>query len=140
MDEDDELETWCPLKTAVDMKRLVIKTNFNKKEETCAICLEEMYQKMCEYLPCTHVFHYKCLKQLIDMRKYTCPLCRCDFKDTLPLVGLRVIEEAQPVVSNFTFTLFTNMDLYDFILEMLWRRYQIDADYEFDADADADAL
>ena len=133
LENDDLLEGyWSPKEVASSMKRLIIQRYFNKKEETCAICLEQMYQRMCEYLPCTHVFHYRCLGQLIDTRKYTCPLCRYDFKHTLPLVGIQILEDFQPVVSNFTFTVFTNMDLYDFVLELLWRRYQIDSNDEID--------
>jgi hypothetical protein len=127
--EDDDLleDVWSPKEVASSMKRLIIQKHFKNKEETCAICLEHMYEKMCEYLPCAHVFHYKCLGQLIGNKTYTCPLCRYDFKDTLTLVGMQILEELQPVVSNFTFTVFTNMDLYDFVLELLWRRYQIEA-------------
>jgi hypothetical protein len=133
--EDQDSEEWCPLKTASLMKRLVIQKCYNKDDQTCAICLEPMYQRMCEYLPCTHVFHFPCLGQLIEKRIYTCPLCRYDFKDTLALAGIQVDE---PPLHNFTFTLYTNIDMYDFFLELLWRSYQIDATTEVDDDHDED--
>ena len=119
-EESEESEEWSPLKTAALMKRLVIQKCYNKDEEICAICLEQMNQRMCEYLPCTHVFHFKCLGQLIEKRIYTCPLCRYDFKGLLAAVGVDVQEE---VANNYVLTIFTNMDLYDFTLELLWRSY-----------------
>ena len=133
----EESEEWSPLNTAALMKRLVIQNCYKKEEEFCMICLEQMYQRMCEYLPCTHVFHFTCLEQLIEKRIYTCPLCRYDFKNTLSLAGIQVITEVQPpvlgtVLGNFTFTLFTNMDVNDFLFELLLRNYEIDVGDEID--------
>jgi hypothetical protein len=123
-DELEEKDIFMPSDIASTMSRLVIERSYKKStEDICAICLDTMYQKKCEYLPCKHVFHYACLKTLIETRTYTCPLCRYDFKTLLTTVGVDVPEE---VTDNYVLTIFTNMDLYGFILEMLWQSYNLE--------------
>jgi len=78
---------WVAENVAFKRKRLIIERQY-KNADNCAICLDEMYQTMCEYLPCKHVFHYKCLHQLITQGSYTCPLCRADFQAQLKMMGL----------------------------------------------------
>jgi hypothetical protein len=117
-------DLWSPSDTAAIMKRIIIKCRFTH-QDVCVICLENMYNSICDYLPCKHVFHHKCLKRLIDTRTYTCPLCRYDFIETLALFGINT----QPVRFEETndellrMTIFSQIDLYDFIMELLWLRY-----------------
>jgi hypothetical protein len=141
-DEDQDPEEWCPLKTAALMKRLVIQKCYKKEDEICAICLEQMYQRTCEYLPCTHVFHFPCLRQLIEQRIYTCPLCRYDFNDMLALTGNTEVQQPVlgTVLGNFTFTLFTNMDVYDFLFELLLQNYQLNLNREVDVEDEVDTF
>ena len=54
-------------------------TNNNEKEK-CIICLEEIKinENVC-YLPCKHVFHFKCIKlYFFDNLCSVCPLCKYD--------------------------------------------------------------
>ena len=39
----------------------------------CAICLESTLKRNVTILPCQHLFHSRCFKQLKDLK---CPLCR----------------------------------------------------------------
>ena len=125
---------FSPSETASLLERLIIQNRFKEKDENCGICLDSMYKTKCEYLPCKHVFHYKCLEQLIERRTYTCPFCRYNFKDTLIPAGKVMLnangngnDAANAIGANnnqtFTMTIFTQMDVYDFILEMLWITY-----------------
>ena len=129
---------WVPGEMALLRNRLIIQTHFKGGEEwgeeCCAICLNNMYKYTCVYVPCKHAFHYKCLKELIEVGKtYTCPLCRYNFRETLPVVGLlaeAVSAEAEPANATneniITMTIFSQMELYDFIFELLWRSYDLD--------------
>ena len=52
----------------------------NDEKEKCIICLEEIKinENVC-YLPCKHVFHFKCLKlYFYDNLCSECPLCKYD--------------------------------------------------------------
>ena len=52
----------------------------NNEKEKCIICLEEIKinENVC-YLPCKHVFHFKCLKlYFYDNLCSECPLCKYD--------------------------------------------------------------
>jgi hypothetical protein len=112
--EDDTI--WSPSTTAADMKRMVLQKYSKNTEDNCSICLELMSKNMCAYLPCKHAFHYKCLKQLIATRKFTCPLCRYDFAYLIS--DSHIMQEELSV-----YIMHTHMDLYDFFLELLWQRY-----------------
>lgn len=47
-----------------------------REEETCAICMEDLYSKYFSYLPdCEHGFHRDCIFQWLG-KSMTCPLCR----------------------------------------------------------------
>jgi len=129
---------WSSGETALLRNRLIIQTHFKGGEgveECCPICLNNMYKYTCVYVPCKHAFHYKCFKELIEVGKtYTCPLCRYNFKETLPGVGL-LSDVANGPASNgpatldniiINMTIFSQMELYDFIFELLWRSYDLD--------------
>jgi hypothetical protein len=52
----------------------------DEMEKDCAICMEQ-FKVGDKYLTpssCSagHLFHAECLKQWVDMRNFTCPMCR----------------------------------------------------------------
>jgi hypothetical protein len=117
----DSNVVWCPEEVAFIMQRLILRRYFSGEEaDRCTICLEALEPKMAVYLPCKHAFHYKCWQHLVEQRTYTCPLCRANFSEALPAVGIDIVVEESMVI----LTIFTHMDLYDFMLELLWRNYE----------------
>jgi hypothetical protein len=79
---------------AKDYDRIILK-NKCKIEEDCSICLESLYQKQVMCLPCQHYFHHSCLKQALEQKLYTCPLCRYDLTNALMKTDFKF-----PVVYN----------------------------------------
>ena len=72
----------------------------NKDGYTCSICLENLKIKDdINILKCGHIFHYKCIENLLDHQIKICPNCRCDIKTG----------EKQPNIQN-------NDNLFDFPL------------------------
>lgn len=138
----NELNYWSPNDTAFMRKRIILQKHFTDKEEVCMICLDQLHKQMAIYVPCKHVFHYNCLNQLMAGQVYTCPLCRTNFTAALSLAGVPIEEEEEEDGEEIiTLTIFPPMDLYDFILEMLWRSYDnrdLDELLEF-SEADAGA-
>ncbi len=70
-----------------DYLKVINKTNISPKElpDTCSICLCN-YNEVNGYgsiiiLPCSHNFHYHCLKQMHKEDEDTCPMCRVDFSN-----------------------------------------------------------
>ncbi|KAL6179343.1 hypothetical protein ACLB2K_050859 [Fragaria x ananassa] len=48
-------------------------------EEKCSVCLEKFRIRSCVSMPCSHVFHTKCLETWLQGRnKRSCPLCRSE--------------------------------------------------------------
>lgn len=49
-------------------------------DDVCSICLFEIDgEHQIIILPCTHFFHYKCIKKWVsntDKNTYVCPICR----------------------------------------------------------------
>ena len=89
------------------------------------ICLENIHRSKCIYLPCKHVFHYKCLYQLVERRIYICPLCRGDFKK--PLAALRlpnaVVNANNDEQIEMTFLI--ENEFVDIILDWLRQSYEV---------------
>jgi hypothetical protein len=111
---------WSPGKTAAETNRLIIERKCRQTAD-CMICLEPMYNAVCEHLPCTHVFHYKCLGRLMASRTYTCPLCRANFSTTLAGAGLIVLPALAETEGEAEAVLMLNqIELYFFIFELLW--------------------
>ena len=55
----------------------------NKKKEgyECSICLENIkINEDINILKCGHIFHYKCIEELLDHNDNKCPNCRSDLK------------------------------------------------------------
>ncbi len=55
----------------------------NKKKEgyECSICLENIkINEDINILKCGHIFHYKCIEELLDHNDNKCPNCRADLK------------------------------------------------------------
>ena len=54
----------------------------NKKDDyECTICLENIILNQdINILKCGHIFHYKCIENLVDHKIKRCPNCRCDLK------------------------------------------------------------
>ena len=124
---------WCPGETAFKMQRMIIQRYFSGEvEDRCTICLEDLEQRMTTYLPCKHAFHYKCWQQMVEQRTYLCPLCRFNFSEALPVVGIVPVSAEDDVDNIAVLTIFTHMDLYDFMLELLWRNYEREAEREID--------
>jgi hypothetical protein len=122
----NEMGDWCPSEMACTMQRLILLRYFaGEAADRCTICLDAMVPKMILYLPCKHAFHYTCWQHLVEQQTYTCPLCRTNFSAFLPVVG---IETTTVTNTTAVLTIFTHMDLYDFMLELLWRNYEREAD------------
>ena len=53
----------------------------NKDGIECSICLENIkINEVINILKCGHIFHYKCMEELVDHKDDKCPNCRCDLK------------------------------------------------------------
>ena len=57
----------------------IIKEKKNSYE--CTICLEKLnINDDINILKCGHIFHYKCIENVVDHHLSRCPNCRCDLK------------------------------------------------------------
>lgn len=124
-DADNRL---CHADIAFQMKRLVIQGKCSLTDN-CTICLEDMHRSKCIYLPCKHVFHSKCLHQLVERRIDTCPLCRAGFKDylsvlRLPRSGVGVVDDHEQIELIITI----QNELADALL--YWLRQSYEGEYE----------
>ena len=94
----------------------------NKKENgfECTICLENIkLNQDINILKCSHIFHYKCIENLVDHNFNSCPNCRCDLKTG----------EKQPKNPNNELNANDRIMLYEFINEI--RNYSLDQDNSF---------
>ena len=143
VNEMNGVNVWCPGEVAFIKQRLILRRYFagaGAEDDRCAICLDALAPKLVLYLPCKHAFHYKCWQHLVEQRTYTCPLCRANFSETLPTVSIDVMHvPAAAIVNMPVLTIFTHMDLYDFMLELLWRNYEREADTILEGDDIFDA-
>lgn len=113
------------------MERLFITKRFGHVDESCPICLEDMFRTMCVYLPCKHAIHYKCFTKLINIDEdtsdlsdkytrdtYTCPLCRHNLNNSLIFLGIKVEkpipdtipDDTIPLPIEFHLTIYTEED------------------------------
>jgi hypothetical protein len=137
----NDVNVWCPGEVAFMKQRLILRRYLaGEEDDRCAICLDALVPKLALYLPCKHAFHYKCWQHLVEQRTYTCPLCRANFSETLSAVGVTIVNVPAVAIVNLpVLTIFTQMDLYDFMLELLWRNYEREADTILEADDIFDA-
>ena len=123
---------FSPSEVASSMNRLIVVKKYKKQDDSCSICFDNMYNKMCVFLPCKHAFHYNCLVQLIDSKTYICPLCRHNFINSEcfmnlhPLVYDEVneledeVNELEDEVNEFfILTILSDSDFYRFLLGMV---------------------
>ena len=61
---------------------LTITVTNSAEEPVCPICVENMLDEECIYLPCGHFFHSGCIQRWLDVSN-SCPICRYQ----LPSVG-----------------------------------------------------
>ena len=64
-------------------KELFTQEIIDKKKDgyECTICLENIkLNQDINLLKCGHIFHYKCIENLVDHKIKRCPNCRCDLK------------------------------------------------------------
>ena len=63
-------------------KNIYPRNNRQKKDDyECTICLENIkLNQDINILKCRHIFHYKCIENLVDHKINRCPNCRCDLK------------------------------------------------------------
>ena len=78
---------------------------------SCAICLEDLNKNVI-ITPCSHKFHYACLKKWI---KNSCPLCREKIHDRFYQLEIEE-KECEDYVRNLGYT--------DTILTLLYEKYE----------------
>lgn len=77
-EELSQLEDVCTGIPEDQLDAILQKTVVQASSETskCPICLDDYVQgEECTTLPCTHVFHYSCMRKCLLVKK-TCPLCK----------------------------------------------------------------
>ena len=75
--EKEKLDIDSKVKIAKSSGRVIIELKYRKKDDTCALCMEDMENKKVQHTPCGHSFHMSCLdKQLTEYKDYRCSLCR----------------------------------------------------------------
>ena len=75
--ENQKLDIDSKVKIAKSSRRVIIELKYRKKDDTCALCMEDMENKKVQHTPCGHSFHMSCLdKQFTEYKDYRCSLCR----------------------------------------------------------------
>ena len=88
-----------------------------KLDDDCAICLQSLYMKSVNYLPCTHYFHTACLNQAFQSKLYSCPLCRYDLILPLSNTGFQF---APQMIAPAPIPIQSNIDLWrELLLSLL---------------------
>jgi len=73
----EQLDIDSKVKLAISSKRVIIELKC-RKDERCALCIENLKNKKVQHTPCGHSFHMKCLEMQCSMYEdYNCSLCRC---------------------------------------------------------------
>jgi hypothetical protein len=56
----------------------------------CIICYEDIIEKVKVALTCCHIYHTKCIVQLVKKRYRKCPLCRTKITWNIPQLNKHV--------------------------------------------------
>eukprot|EP01084_Bolivina_argentea_P043507 80163_1 len=78
-EEHKEIELTRTGKRWVEIKAVAIERN----ETDCSICMEQLKEKKCVLLSCSHVFHNDCVQSFERFtlnRISTCPICRQEYE------------------------------------------------------------
>ena len=59
-----------------EVARPANRRRFNVEGEVCAICQEKLLHGLAAWPRCSHIFHGKCLEQLLVTVLHRCPICR----------------------------------------------------------------
>ena len=81
--EDEKIKENNIVKYSWLKKEKLTQSKMDKKEDgyECSICLEVIkLNENINILKCGHIFHYKCIENLVDHHLNCCPNCRCDLK------------------------------------------------------------
>ena len=81
--EDEKIENFNIIKYSwLKKEKFTEKLRNEKKDDyECTICLENLkLNEDINILKCGHIFHYKCIENLLAHKSNRCPNCRCDLK------------------------------------------------------------
>ena len=68
----------------------------NERYDKCPICLEEFYPNtIVKQLPCSHIYHIKCIDKWFSLDNYQCPLCKQD-------ISIPAVQPREPIASEQT--------------------------------------
>lgn len=103
--------TPCKRRVATENTRCPLHTEM---EGECSICLAPLMGS-CKTLPCTHVFHSRCISGWTQRGHNTCPYCRAPYGE--PSVQYRVSVVVENLTSGNTFT-HTSTEIPPFVSRM----------------------
>lgn len=89
--------------------RIISEAKCKKKEDDCSICLQPLFMKSVNYLPCKHYFHTQCLNQAVESKLYTCPLCRYNLVQPLLNAGFVFSQDTAASVNTDTLELWNQL-------------------------------
>ena len=94
------------LSIAKSSEYFIKKSNFQKQDDICIICLDKISFQKKHFLHCGHYFHCYCINKWINMDKNKCPLCKQDIKcneSTDDSIGLEEDEENNDsiIINNY---------------------------------------
>lgn len=82
------------------LKSLPVSTDIYCSQPSCPICNEEFALEegvLC--MPCSHVFHNKCVMPWLDM-KQNCPICRFQLDNTIPSLEELELESVEGLLEK----------------------------------------
>ena len=100
----------------------------NKEGYECTICLEKIkLNEDINILKCSHIFHYKCIEELINHNNNKCPNCRADLKtgENQKIKINNIYNDNGIIYHNFgTPDFFDEINYFDFNYENDTNRYE----------------
>lgn len=67
----------------------------------CPICLEDTCKKITIQIPCCDTRHEFCLSCFINLRQKSCPLCRKNIEEFIPLIEKDAINTLLIYLQNY---------------------------------------